>query len=174
MPALNWYGIKVFYGKALAIESKLSIAGVECYVPYEYHATEKNGKRIIKRKAIASLLFIHTDDSTVSHLRKEYYGEFMFYESCHNGQYVPAIIPDQEMQTFITITSMSDLNTEYLPYDPTLFHTGQKVRVTGGVLKGTTGIIKRIRHNRRLLVKIDGICIVATSYIPQSLLERID
>ena len=51
---------------------------------------------------------------------------------------------------------------------------GDKVRVTGGLFEGAEGYIKRIKGNHRLVVAIEGITAVATSYIPTCYLERIE
>ena len=45
-------------------------------------------------------------------------------------------------------------------------------RVTGGPFKGAEGYIKRIRGNRRLVVALEGIIAVATTYIPGRFLEK--
>ena len=48
------------------------------------------------------------------------------------------------------------------------------MRVTGGIFKGAEGYIKRIRGDKRLIVCIEGIIAVATSYIPSVYLEKIE
>jgi transcription antitermination factor NusG len=48
------------------------------------------------------------------------------------------------------------------------------VRVTEGPLKGAEGYIRRIRKDRRLLVSIEGVVAVATSYIPMSQLMKVE
>ena len=55
----------------------------------------------------------------------------------------------------------------------TRYKTGDRVRVIGGPLKGAEGYIKRIRKDQRLLVCVEGVIAVATSYIPNELLEKI-
>jgi transcription antitermination factor NusG len=52
------------------------------------------------------------------------------------------------------------------------YRSGDKVRVTGGPFKGAEGYIKRIRGNRRLVVALEGIIAVATTYIPGRFLEK--
>ena len=47
------------------------------------------------------------------------------------------------------------------------------MRVVEGPLKGAEGYIKRIQKNRRLLVAIEGIVAVATSYIPPQFMETV-
>ena len=48
---------------------------------------------------------------------------------------------------------------------------GQKVRITDGVFKGVIGEFVRIRHDRRVVVNIEGVMAVATTLIPPSLVE---
>ena len=50
---------------------------------------------------------------------------------------------------------------------------GQKVRITDGVLKGVIGEFVRIRHDRRVVVNIEGVMAVATTFIHSSLVEPI-
>ena len=51
--------------------------------------------------------------------------------------------------------------------------SGVRVRVTEGPFKGAEGYIKRIKGNRRLIVSIEGVVAVATTYIPGCFLEKI-
>ena len=50
---------------------------------------------------------------------------------------------------------------------------GDVVRVTEGLYKGATGIVKRIRKDRKLLVAISGVAVVAISHIPMCYLEKV-
>ena len=50
---------------------------------------------------------------------------------------------------------------------------GERVRVIDGRFKGLEGEIKRINGDHRLIVSIDGVCAVATTYIPRCFLEKI-
>ena len=45
--------------------------------------------------------------------------------------------------------------------------------VIDGKFKGAEGYICRIKKNSRLVVAIQGVCAVATSYIPQSFIQKI-
>ncbi len=62
---------------------------------------------------------------------------------------------------------------EYFPADQLAYKSGTKVRVTAGLLKGSVGEIKRIKGNRRFVVEIQGICAIATSYIPSEFLQKL-
>ena len=48
---------------------------------------------------------------------------------------------------------------------------GTRVRITGGVFEGVEGVFIRVRHDRRVVVCIEGITAVATTFVPPSLVE---
>ena len=84
----------------------------------------------------------------------------------------PAVIPDPEMEAFMLVTSTDDPGLEYLPEAPAELRRGDRVRVTEGVFKGAEGYIRRVKGNRRLIVSIEGVVAVATTYIPGCFLEK--
>ena len=48
------------------------------------------------------------------------------------------------------------------------------MRVIDGIYKGAEGVVKRIRKDRKLLIAVTGVAVVAVSHIPQSYLEKIE
>ena len=105
-------------------------------------------------------------------IQKLLMGEVMVYRN--RGERQPAAIPDKEMQMFIRVTSIDDLGMEYLGETSEEWATGDRVRVTGGIFQGAEGYIKRIKGNHRLVVAIEGVIAVATSYIPTCFLEKVE
>lgn len=86
----------------------------------------------------------------------------------------PSIIPDRQMAMFRLVTSSGDSGLKFFSADDlSYFKQGEKVRVIEGPLKGAEGYIRRIQKNRRLLVAIEGIVAVTTSYIPPLFLEKV-
>ena len=51
---------------------------------------------------------------------------------------------------------------------------GDRVRVIKGPLAGLEGELIRVRGHKRVVIRIDGVASIATSYIPGSHLERIN
>ncbi|MBR1782060.1 MAG: hypothetical protein IJ753_00890 [Bacteroidales bacterium] len=84
-----------------------------------------------------------------------------------------AAIPDKQMETFRLVVESGQSGLEFYSADEFVLKEGDKVKVLEGPLAGAEGYIKRIRKNRRLLVCIEGVIAVATSYIPEKYLERI-
>lgn len=54
------------------------------------------------------------------------------------------------------------------------FREKQHVRVTGGIYKGYEGFVQRVRKNRHVVVRIEGVCMVILPFIHPDLLEPID
>lgn len=172
----RWYALKVFFNRAARIEEELRDAGHETYMPVTYQVIgqDEEGYPRYRKMPLASLLFLHVAPAEVRQLRLEYYGRFLFYGAANaEGRWVPSPVSDKEMETFRSVTAVADPHLEYLSYNPELFASGKKVRITAGPFAGAEGVIKRIRHDRRFLIEIKGICLVATSYIPQSMVEPV-
>ena len=85
-----------------------------------------------------------------------------------------AVIPDRQMTSFRLVTENGASGLDFFSAQEINYKTGDKVRVTSGPLKGAEGYIKRIRKDRRLLVCIEGVIAVATSYIPKDQLEKVE
>lgn len=170
---INWYALKVFYNRVAKIETLLKGRNIESYIPMRSVEQVVGGRKVRRRKpAISSLMFMRCTETEASELQKQLMGEVMVYRN--RGERQPAAIPDSEMQMFIRVTSIDDLGLEYLGESNEEWTTGDKVRVTGGIFQGAEGYIKRIKGNHRLIVAIEGVIAVATSYIPNCFLEKIE
>ena len=169
----SWFAIKVFYNRVLTLQRRLDEQHIESYIPMKSTEQIVNGRKIRRRKpAISSLLFVRCTEQQASEFQALFRGEVMLYTN--RGEKHPAAIPHQQMRTFISVTSIDDIGMEYLGDITDEWTTGQRVRVTGGVFKGAEGYIKRIKGNHRLIVAIEGVVAVATSYIPTCHLERVE
>ena len=96
----------------------------------------------------------------------------MYYTEA--GSNHPGPISDEEMRSFILVTSAdAGRNVRYFGADAPEYHTGDRVRVTDGIYKGAEGYIKRIKKDRKLIVSVTGVAVVAVSYIHPDYLEKI-
>ena len=84
-----------------------------------------------------------------------------------------ASIPDRQMESFRLVVESGQSGLEFYSADEFVLRERDKVKVLDGPFAGAEGYIKRIRKNRRLLVCIEGVIAVATSYIPEKYLERL-
>ena len=177
----KWYALKVHFNRIAPVleylegESDRDLegeSGVRCFVPM--HTVEKytGGKLEYSREQLVkSLLFVQCTPETLSRTRAKFAGKVAPYYDSITVR--PLVVPDRQMDAFIALCDFKDSGLEYLGHDEGKYHLGDKVRVTEGVFKGLEGHIKRIRHDRRLVVTIDGIAAFATGFIPPAFLEVI-
>ena len=171
---LHWYALKVFYNRVVYLKSLLEPAGVETYLPV--HTVEEfDGGRLLYKEVqlIPSLLFVRCAEAWLMKFKHDHNEDFMYYTEA--GTNKPGPIRDSEMRSFILVTSAdAGRNVKYFGADAPQYHTGDRVRVTDGIYKGAEGYIKRIKKDRKLVVAVTGVAVVAVSYIHPSFLEKID
>ena len=194
---LNWYALKVFYGKVFEYEALLGDMGLDTYIPVRKELLKgedhmralrrlstpddrrldnqfvQEGPLIYKRVPIvSSLLFVRAPQDRIGEIGKCVEGKGFVYKTADRK--TEAVIPDRQMAMFRMVCSSGAEGLEYFSdEDITRYKSGDKVRVLEGPLKGAEGYIKRIRKDRRLLVAIEGFIAVATTYIPPQFLEKV-
>ena len=85
----------------------------------------------------------------------------------------PIIVPDSQMADFIAVTATMDEQLVFLDPVEVQLKKGDRVRITGGILKGVEGNLIRIKGDRRVVVSIQGIMAVGSAFIHPSLIEKI-
>ena len=170
----HWYAFKVFYNKVFEIDKAFRATKTETYFPVvkSYKLVDDKQKVEVK-PAISSLIFVHCTCEEVVTLQQNFYGKVMLYTHVTDGVRLPSPIDEEEMRIFKLVTSVEDERLQYLDVGSVNYKEGQRVRVLGGPYEGCSGYIKRIKGNRRLLVAVEGLALVATSYIPSEFLEKI-
>ena len=194
---LNWYALKLFFGKVFEYEARLGDMDLETYIPVrkdllkgEEHmralrrlATpddrrrdnqfEQVGPLIYKRvPVVSSLLFVRAPKDRLKEIETCIKDKGFIYKTADREAF--AVIPDKQMAMFQLVCSSGAEGLDFFADDDlTRYKAGDKVRVLEGPLKGAEGYIKRIRKDRRLLVSIEGFIAVATSFIPPQFLEKV-
>ena len=147
---------------------------IETYIPCEETLMERNGiKKKLRRPVINSLMFFRSTVCRALEVQRQFTNKVILYTRQKGLKRLPLAIPDREMNIFMLVTSSGEQGMEYFGEDNSKFQQGERVRVIDGKFKGAEGVICRIRKNRRLVVTVQGVCAVATSYIPQAFLQRI-
>ena len=169
----HWYAMKVFFNKVFEVEDYLKSISVESYIPIVWKEMTRQGKRTMVRKpAVSSLLFCNASVVETQAIMEALKGRVMFYHDHTTHQ--PSPILEHEMRIFMMVTSTGEDGLEYMDVNAVNFTQGQRVRVIDGPFQGAEGYIKRIKGNRRLIVAIEGVVAVATSYIPSIFLEKVE
>ena len=152
---MSWYAAKIFHNKTTQLSDSLRADGVHHYVP----------------EVIGSLVFVESDEEYLRSFEQRHFANLWVYRN--PGSSVPTVIPDKEMEMFLFVCTSGEQGLTYLGDDRPEYHQGDRVRVIEGPFKGTEGHIKRIKRDRRLVVTVNGVAAVATSYIHPRFLEVI-
>ena len=153
---LHWYVVRVTYSRELSLKDYLDKADIENFIPMHYEYIMRNERRVRKLvPAIHNLVFIRSTRACIDEIKNNYALNIPVRYIMNRETRQPVIIPDAQMRSFILVK-------------------GTKVRITGGVFEGAVGEFVRLRHDRRVVVNIEGVMAVATTFIHSSLIEPIE
>lgn len=170
----HWYAVRVSYSRELFLKSILDGEKIENFIPMRYGYIVKNGKRVRKLlPAIHNLVFIHSTRKRIDALKETLEGSMPIRFIMDREHSRPVVIPDEQMRSFILVAGTYEESILYVESAELHLVKGQKVRIIAGVFEGVIGEFVRIRHDRRVVVNIEGVMAVATTYIHPSLVEPI-
>lgn len=169
----SWYPVRVFFGRAETIKEAAEDAGVEFFYPMRLvEKFTSGGLKYIEEPLVRSLIFLKATRQELRDLKARNNSSLVPYYD--RLTHAPLVVPEKQMERFIDLCKLKDSGLEYLGEDGPAYHQGDKVRVTDGIFKGFVGHIKRIRHDRKLIVTIEGVAAFATRFIPPSMLEKVE
>ena len=167
---INWYVAHTRVNQELWIKKKLDELGIENFLPQEEQVRETPlGRKLIRVLLIHGLIFIHTDKVTSFSLINECSLNIVYLKDLEGRRSL--IVPDKQMEDFMFLLDFSPAGIEILNKD---LKRGDRVRVIKGPLQGLVGELVRLRGHKRVVIRLDGVASIATSYIPGSFLERIE
>jgi transcription antitermination factor NusG len=182
----NWYVLVVAYRTEQKMQAKLRELGkLEAFVPMRRtRRRDAQGKfRYDEKVAIHNYIFVHTTYNRLMALKKEYPFD-LEYSLLHRDVYeqgekigrAPVIVPRNQMLNFIAVAGNQKERVQFLDVEKLDWEAGQRVRIIGGTFAGVEGIYLRTtkKHERRVVVKLDGIAAVATTALPSILVEPIE
>lgn len=180
----QWFVLRATYGRTEKALGILQTAKVETYLPMHYVVKEINGKRkLVHEPLLPNLIFAYmTREKSHEFVKKpsvtaswlKYYTDKTKEVEKDTGKNPPVTIPDNEMTNFIKLTSV---NSEYIMVVPPKrchFKSGDLVRVIDGPFTGVVGRVGRAAGQQRVFVVLDGVCTVATAYIPNDFIQIIE
>ena len=161
---INWYVAHTRVNQELWIKKKLDELGIENFLPQEEQVRETPlGRKTIRVLLIHGMIFIHTDKATSFSLINDH---GLNIEGRHS-----LIVPDKQMHDFMFLLDFSPSGVEVLNKN---LKRGDRVRVIKGPLQGLEGELVRLMGHKRVVIRLEGVVSIATSYIPGSFLERIE
>ena len=173
-PHLHWFAVRVTYSRELALKAFLDEEKIENFIPMRRDYIVKKGRRIRRLvPAVHNLVFIRSTRKRIDALKDKAGMNIPMRYIMDREQRLPIVIPDSPMRSFILVAGTYEESIVYVEPAELQLIKGQKVRVIGGVFEGSVGEFVRIRRDRRVVVNIEGVMAVATTFIHSSLVEPI-
>ena len=167
-----WFAIRVTYNRELKVKEDLDARQIANFVPMQYRREERNGvmvKHLVP--SVHNLIFINLTPSEMKEY-KETTTLPIRYIMRRNPR-KPITVPNREMENFIKVAGTYEEKLIYLNPEPGDFTKGERVRIIGGQFAGAEGIFVRVKGDRRVLINVQGLVAVATTYVHPSMIEKI-
>lgn len=175
--ALQWFPMRVTYGREEAVKKELDQDGMENFLPmreeWVFDDNRVPHRRLVP--AIRNLIFIHSSQDKITQLKmfRREYQSLRYMTNVFSDTDKILTVPDREMDNFIRVASVQDDRVQFLEYNHEfLTKPGKRVRVTDGDFKGSEGIIRRIKKNQCVVVQVEGVAAVAITFVPSAWLEE--
>lgn len=171
-----WFAMSAPYRRELKAKEYLQAKGIECFVPMVNALVEKRSGTKIRKQvpAIHNLIFVHTSKNVIQEVKRGV--DYLQYRTMpREGKNIPIIIPDRQMQQFITVTQTTNEELIYMRPEEVNIAKGTRVRVHGGAFDGTEGVFVKIQGKRkpRVVLLIQGVAAVALAEISTEFIEII-
>lgn len=182
-PQKKWFVLRATYNRQKMaydyIVNSEKCSDVEAYLPLHHVLKFVHGKRKrVLEPYLPQLLFVYATAERVKVLVEEttdlpfltyYYNHFKQDEQ---GKNPPLTVPYHAMMNFIRITSLDNDHVKVVSAEQCHYKNGDIVRVVDGDFIGVEGKVARVAGQQRVVVEIEGVCLVTTAYIPSAFLER--
>lgn len=179
-PAKQWFVLRTTYARVLKAHKYLTQDGTETYFPQHYaHKVFDGKKKRVLEPLIPNILFVYATPEKVEAYVKHtpalsylsyYYNHF---QTDAQGKNPPLTVPYEEMMNFIRATSVDNEHIQLVSPEQCRYKSGDLVRVVEGDFKGIVGKVARVRGQQCVVIEIEGLCMVATAYVPTAFIQKI-
>ncbi len=172
---LVWFAMSAPYCRELEAKRLLDNRSIENFIPMCYKVSVKQNKKTrVLVPAIHNLIFVRTTRPIIKETKQQI-PILQYITRTDNGKNIPVIVPDMQMQQFITVSKTNSEQLIYLRPEEINLKKGTRVRILGGTFDGVEGIFVKIKgiRSRRVVVVIPGITAVVTAEIQPDLIEVI-
>jgi transcription antitermination factor NusG len=176
----TWFPMRVTYQREMKVKAELDRLGIENFVPMRYKVVERqnDGDTELRRvlvPAINNLIFVRETLERVSELKRT--NEVLeplryMMDRTASQEHAIMTVADREMENFMRVASRTDDSVMYLDDDTIVGKEGKRVEIMGGAFEGVTGVIRRVKRCKRVVVEIEGVASVAIAYVSAEMLRQ--
>ncbi len=175
----TWFPMRVTYQREMKVKAELDRLGIENFVPMSYRVvdaeTDHPHRELVP--AINNLIFVRSTQERVSELKQlNEVLEPLRYMMDHTAsrEHVIMTVAAKEMENFMRVASRTDDSVMFLDADTVVGKEGKHVEIMGGVFEGVSGVIRRVKRCKRVVVELEGIASVAIAFVPAVLLKELN
>ena len=183
-----WFPMRVTYQREMKVKAELDRLGIECFVPMRYKVVElpldklrvrNGGDTELRRElvpAINNLIFVRSTQERISGLKAS--NEVLeplryMMDRTASREHAIMTVGDREMENFMRVASRTDDSVMFLDEETVVGKEGKRVEIMGGAFEGVTGVIRRVKRCKRVVVEIEGVASVAIAFVAVGMLKEI-
>lgn len=179
-PEKQWFVLRATYGRSAKAYDVIVSDNEEAYMPMHVVYRVINGKRQhVIEPLIPNIIFVYATPEYVTSLVQDklkasyinFYRNHFKLDSMGNNP--PLTIAYNDMMNFIKVTSIYNEHVMIVDRGNCRFKSGDMVKIVYGDFKGVVGRVARVAKQQRVIVEIEGLCLIATAYIPSAFLENV-
>ena len=177
----TWFPMRVTYQREMKVKAELDRLGIENFVPMRYKVVESqnDGDTELRRvlvPAINNLIFVRSTKERVSELKRT--NEVLeplryMMDRTASCEHTIMTVVDREMENFMRVAARTDDSVMFLDEETVVGKEGKHVEIMGGAFEGVTGVIRRVKRCKRVVVEIEGVASVAIAWVPAGMLKEI-
>ena len=181
VPDRKWFVLRVTYNRISKIQDIIENDKAEVYLPMRFEMKLIKGKKKrVTEPLLPNILFVYTTEEYIksavennsnSKILNYYYNHFAINEY---GKNPPLTVRYKEMMNFIHATNIDNEHIRVVEPEHCHYKNGDMVKIIDGDFKGVEGRVARVAGQQRVIVEIEGLCMVATAYIPTASLKPLN
>lgn len=174
--------MRTTYGRERVAYDFIVSKGGTAFLPTLHQEKTINGKKtIVEVSRIPNIFFVYgTEDEVKEYAYDNVHLPFLrfYYEQHYEGVKIikePLIVPERQIQNLKILCSAEAEDIRIVP-DAMIpkFQEGDMVMIVEGEFKGIIGKVSRWHGQQRVAIIIEGLCAIATAYIPSAYLKKIE
>ncbi len=176
----HWYAMRTTYGREQKAYDFIVSNGGTAFLPLiKQERVIKGKKTIVDVSRIPNIFFVYgTEDEVNTYAFDNVNLPFLrfYYESHHEGIKIvkqPLVVPDRQIKSLQILCQAEAEDIRFVPDEMVQkFKEGDSVIIIKGEFKGIEGKVARWHGQQRVAIIIEGLCVIATAYVPSAYLEK--
>ena len=179
----KWFVLRATYNRVIKAYEIFANDHVQAYLPMRYKQKQIKGKKKrIMVPLLPNIIFVYATEAEIENYISWHPVLSLFLRYFRNrlepkgvdGKNPPLVVRFGDMMNFIHLTSVYNEHVRVVDPQQCHYKSGDIVRIVDGDFKGVNGKVARVAGQQRVVVEIEGLCLVATAYIPTAFIEIVE